>query len=365
MMNPPIDPPPPPPDFPPPTQSRRSRRSRSERSSNSSKNTQSQTSSAEPLINTTSTTQQTRQQQYGLSESAEISASARTVTHENTSHPGNATRISEEQKTNAMHAMEMEDTLPIPNAHFSRFPRMPWSKHPFDVENDGIMGGMSLSGGSSVEGMYYGDVMSSFPLEEDSSIRPNYSTDSMPSQASRFQRFRQTVAASLRSSFSMKSTPDTEHDDDDDESLSDFKEWTPPDSAYGAAFPICGWVPKHYRRLIEATLIGLVIFVLVYFVVTTSIRLSLDQDQNSNSDSSASNNNNNFSDDDYYIDYDNYHYNNENDDVVSDEGGDADDDAFQNEENANDNDDGNANQYDDAANQNDDGDDGRLFLRLF
>ena len=61
----------------------------------------------------------------------------------------------------------------------------------------------------------------------------------------------------------------------DDDSLQDFDEteWTPQDSAYGAAIPICGWVPKRLRQFIEATLIGITVFALVYLVVTTSINI--------------------------------------------------------------------------------------------
>lgn len=254
---------------------------------------------------------------------------------------------------------------------------MPWSRHPFDVGGgDGIMGGMSTSssGDMQVEGLYYGDVMSSFPLpDDDASIRPNYSTDSIGSQASRFQQFRRAISTSLRSSFSRSPEDD---DEDDNDSLTDFKEWTPPDSAYGAAFPICGWVPKHYRRLIEATILALSVFVLVFFVVTTSIRLSLDD--KANQDSSASDNSgssNQFSDDDYYIDYNNDHYNNvddgdeyDGDNYINEAAGDDDavgDDAAVDDDVVQADDDAVDNGGDDDAAQQDDDDDARLFLRLF
>jgi len=338
-----MEPPPPPPDCPPPKQGRRSRRSRSDRSSNAQQQT--------------TTDAKTQQQQH---DSPAVSASARTVTHENTVH------TTEEQKT-AFYAMEMEEALPTPDVRVSRFPRMhlPWSKHPLDpTAGDGIMTGIS-SGGSSVEGLeglYYGDVMTSFPLEEDDAIHPNYSTESMAgSHASRFQRFRRSIAASLRSSFSIKSTQSQIESDDDNDSLNNFQDWTPPDSAYGAAFPICGWVPKHYRRLIEATIFALLAFVLVFFVVTTSIRLTLEDNK---SDVSSSENNsgassNKFSDDDYYIDYDNYNYNNNADDVVVWDDGAvvADDDAVAV------NDDAADDELDDDKAAADD--DGRMFLRLF
>lgn len=62
----------------------------------------------------------------------------------------------------------------------------------------------------------------------------------------------------------------------EDDSLADFDEaeWTPQDSAYGAAIPVCGWVPKRLRQGIEATLIVLTALALVYCVVTTSISVS-------------------------------------------------------------------------------------------
>jgi hypothetical protein len=64
--------------------------------------------------------------------------------------------------------------------------------------------------------------------------------------------------------------------DMDADSLADFDEaeWTPQDSAYGAAIPVCGWVPKRLRQVIEATLISFAVFVLVYLIVRTSINIS-------------------------------------------------------------------------------------------
>ncbi|GAX20022.1 hypothetical protein FisN_1Lh500 [Fistulifera solaris] len=60
------------------------------------------------------------------------------------------------------------------------------------------------------------------------------------------------------------------------DSLYDFheSEWTPPDSSYGAAIPIAGCIPKHIRRAIEVTLIGLGVVGLVFLIVTLSIRVS-------------------------------------------------------------------------------------------
>lgn len=64
----------------------------------------------------------------------------------------------------------------------------------------------------------------------------------------------------------------------DEQSVIDFDpaEWTPPDSSYGAAIPVGGWIPKNIRRLIEWTFIGAVISAIIFFIITTSIRLSED-----------------------------------------------------------------------------------------
>lgn len=66
------------------------------------------------------------------------------------------------------------------------------------------------------------------------------------------------------------------------DSLYDFheSEWTPPDSSYGAAIPIAGCIPKHIRRAIEVTLIGLGVIGLVFLIVTTSIRVSEEVSKN-------------------------------------------------------------------------------------
>ena len=79
-----------------------------------------------------------------------------------------------------------------------------------------------------------------------------------------------------RSWISTSSRESGGRNDTEDDSLADFDEaeWTPQDSAYGAAIPVCGWVPKRLRQGIEATLIGITVFALVYLVVTTSISIS-------------------------------------------------------------------------------------------
>jgi hypothetical protein len=80
------------------------------------------------------------------------------------------------------------------------------------------------------------------------------------------------------------------------ESFSD-EEWTPQDSAYGAACPVCGCLPKHIRRGIEFTLIVMLIFLLVYMVVTTSIRVNADHA----SGKTGSHSSQSLRDDDYFV----------------------------------------------------------------
>lgn len=62
----------------------------------------------------------------------------------------------------------------------------------------------------------------------------------------------------------------------DEESISNFSisEWTPQDSAYGAACPVCGWIPKQMRRMIEFSLICFMVLVFLWMVVTVSSHIS-------------------------------------------------------------------------------------------
>ena len=102
-------------------------------------------------------------------------------------------------------------------------------------------------------------------------------------------------------------------------------DWTPPDSAYGAACPVCGCLPKNVRRAIEMTLIGAVSLGLIYLVVTTSIRLSNDHGNKSKTqeeDASIR------LDDDYYIEYSKK----TNDDGAASDGGASTDDATANDD---------------------------------
>eukprot|EP00536_Pseudo-nitzschia_multiseries_P011735 jgi/Psemu1/289875/fgenesh1_pg.413_\ len=60
------------------------------------------------------------------------------------------------------------------------------------------------------------------------------------------------------------------------DSIADFddSEWTPPDSSYGAACPVCGFIPKRVRQMIEMTLIAAMVFFLIYLLVTTSMKIA-------------------------------------------------------------------------------------------
>ena len=115
----------------------------------------------------------------------------------------------------------------------------------------------------------------------------------------------------------------------EEDSLEDFdeNEWTPQDSAYGAAIPICGWVPKRLRQFIEATLIAFTVFALVYLVVTTSIQIQENKqngDHNSYYNGSSYVNANKF-DDDYYVEFSQY-ANDEDDYFTNDDAAAAGDD---------------------------------------
>ena len=76
-------------------------------------------------------------------------------------------------------------------------------------------------------------------------------------------------------SFMTRSSTDTLIDFDE-------SEWTPADSSYGAAIPIMGWIPKNIRRMIEYTLIGVLVVIFVYFVVFTSLQITESQHNGEN-----------------------------------------------------------------------------------
>ena len=60
----------------------------------------------------------------------------------------------------------------------------------------------------------------------------------------------------------------------------DAEEWTPDDSAYGAACPVFGWIPKSMRKIIEATFIFVLVLIFVVVVISASIKMSNDKNGN-------------------------------------------------------------------------------------
>mmetsp|Transcript_22840 Transcript_22840/g.33728 ORF Transcript_22840/g.33728 Transcript_22840/m.33728 type:complete len:312 (+) Transcript_22840:109-1044(+) len=89
----------------------------------------------------------------------------------------------------------------------------------------------------------------------------------------------------------------------------DNQEWTPKDSSYGAAFPVCGFLPKNVRRAIEFSLIAGALFGVIYVVVTVSIKLTNEHRRKNETNSTVSNI---MVNDDHYIEY---NQDNQNDDV--------------------------------------------------
>ena len=93
----------------------------------------------------------------------------------------------------------------------------------------------------------------------------------------------------------------------------DHKEWTPQDSSYGAAFPFCGWIPKHIRELIEKVLVGFSLSFVFYMIISTAIKLTSSSNQSDNGQSINL-------DDDFYVsdmqydDYERNAYNQRSDD---------------------------------------------------
>jgi hypothetical protein len=75
----------------------------------------------------------------------------------------------------------------------------------------------------------------------------------------------------------------------DAQSIADFdeSEWTQQDSAYGAACPVCGFIPKHVRRMIEFSMIAGMVLGFVYLLVTTSIHITNDRNESMKSNTTS------------------------------------------------------------------------------
>eukprot|EP00563_Minutocellus_polymorphus_P009592 CAMPEP_0181024110 /NCGR_PEP_ID=MMETSP1070-20121207/2397_1 /TAXON_ID=265543 /ORGANISM="Minutocellus polymorphus, Strain NH13" /LENGTH=424 /DNA_ID=CAMNT_0023101145 /DNA_START=174 /DNA_END=1448 /DNA_ORIENTATION=+ len=77
----------------------------------------------------------------------------------------------------------------------------------------------------------------------------------------------------------------------------DTEEWTPDDSAYGAACPVFGWIPKPIRKIIEASFIFALVLLFVVVVISASIKMS-DKSGTNGSSGNGSGGNNGYTDDD-------------------------------------------------------------------
>lgn len=145
--------------------------------------------------------------------------------------------------------------------------------------DDGLGSGLNFGGDHNANAPYQGSV-----IEVDDGIFRGDDTSILKKGQKKIYGPPAKVVPSL-SQLTTTKAPMPQRSDED--SLADFddSEWTPHDSSYGAAFPLCGWIPKRIRRLIEATMIGIVVFMLVYLVVTTSIKISGIHDKSSSHNS--------------------------------------------------------------------------------
>lgn len=83
-------------------------------------------------------------------------------------------------------------------------------------------------------------------------------------------------------------------------------DWTPQDSAYGAAFPFCGWIPKGLREAVERILVGVALIAVVYTIVTVGMTLTNGLSRTSSATTV-------YTDDDFYVE-DGYSQYDDNDD---------------------------------------------------
>ena len=93
---------------------------------------------------------------------------------------------------------------------------------------------------------------------------------------------------------------------DEESSIGDFSksEWTPEDSAYGAACPVCGCIPKRVRRTIEFSLIGFMMLGFVWMVIAASIQVTnarMSESISNSTDASYSSGQMIAVDDDFYV----------------------------------------------------------------
>ena len=113
--------------------------------------------------------------------------------------------------------------------------------------------------------------------------------------------------------------------------FNDAEEWTPTDSAYGAAIPVFGWIPKPIRKIIEATFLFVLVLAFVVVVISASIKLQGEKKSGGGGGGSSSGSSGNGSyygnDDDAVAAYNEYEENQaENAQMADDYYGDDDDD---------------------------------------
>jgi hypothetical protein len=138
-------------------------------------------------------------------------------------------------------------------------------------------------------------------------LAPITTTTAAPAAAAmdlvRSHSFPQTSAAvdAALSQRIYKDGDDEEEEQDGVDSLRDFdaSEWTPPDSSYGAAIPVAGWIPKSWRRSMEWTVLAAVAAIVVILIVRTSLRANDNNNSGGGSNSKR------------------YHYNTNNDVVAT------------------------------------------------
>ena len=107
--------------------------------------------------------------------------------------------------------------------------------------------------------------------------------------------------------------------------FNDAEEWTPTDSAYGAAMPVFGWIPKPIRKIIEATFIFLLVLAFVVVVISASIKLQGEKKSGGGGSSSGSSGNESYGNDDAVAAYNEYEENQaENAEMLDDYYGDDD-----------------------------------------
>jgi hypothetical protein len=117
-------------------------------------------------------------------------------------------------------------------------------------------------------------------------------------------------------------------------------EWTPQDSSYGAACPVCGCVPKEYRQYIELAIMAVATAAVVVMTVHVIAPLTFFHSSGHNSSSRNSTSTSVNLDDDFYVEYTSNGESNYNNQVVDDYYNAANDDGNYNNNNGEEGDDG-------------------------